>query len=182
MLHLRTGLTGLVTILAALVLAPAVLAASPSKASAGAGAAEQTYGKHCGPKTKRADRGGTRTKCIAAMAKLARGDSASPKKACRALSRKRIKGERKSAFVRCVAEGKKLLKAKKRADRQNGGSKGDAGADDGSGDDSELDFPDSGNDTTTTTLDDHDPIDNDDSGSLDPADADDPLDVGPDAA
>jgi len=132
--HHRSWVTGLVAVLAALVLAPAALATSPSpKTSDAAKAKERAYGKHCGHKGKV----GARAKCLDAMAKLASGDSVSPKKACRALSKKRVRGERKSAFARCVRAGTKLmLQASRRA---GGGGKQGAGSSPDVGDDPTLD-------------------------------------------
>lgn len=123
MMHHGPRVAGLLAILAALLLAPSALAATPATGSAAAKAKERAYGKHCGAKSKAAKRAAQRAKCLEAMAKLATGKSSSPSKACAALSKKKARGERKSAYARCVSEGAKLLKAKRRAARN-----GDAGA------------------------------------------------------
>jgi hypothetical protein len=164
MLHHRPWVTGLVAILAALVLAPTALAAGPSpKAPGAAKAKERAYGKHCGRKGK----AGARAKCLDAMASLASGESVSPKKACRALSKKRVRGERKSAFARCVREGTKvLLQASRRAGGKSGAG---TGADEGD---------DTGDDPTLDGNDDADDPDEGDDPTLDPNDGADDPDIG----
>jgi len=130
---------GLVAILAALLLAPPALAASPHKSS-GATAKERAYGKHCGPKAKDHGRSVARAKCLDAMSKLDTGATTSPRNACRGLGRKRAKGERTSAFVRCVVQGARLLKATKHGDHADDG-------DDEAGDDPGLDQADPADDS-----------------------------------
>lgn len=115
MMHHGPRASGLLAILAALLLAPNALAATPAKGAAAAKAKERAYGKHCGAKSKATKPAAQRAKCLEAMAKLATGKSSSPSKACAGLSKKKAKGERKSAFARCVSEGAKLMKAKRRA-------------------------------------------------------------------
>lgn len=129
MMHHGPRAAGLLAILAALLLVPNALAATPAKGPAAAKAKERAYGKHCGAKSKATKRAAQRAKCLEAMARLATGKSSSPSKACAGLSKKKARGERKSAYARCVSEGAKLLKAKRRA--AHGGA--DAGA--GEGDD-----------------------------------------------
>jgi hypothetical protein len=163
MLHHRPWATGLVAILAALVLAPTALATSPSpKVPDAAKAKERAYGKHCARK----GRASARAKCLDAMARLASGESVSPKKACRTLSKKRVRGERKSAFARCVREGTKvMLQATRRAGGKSGAG---TGADEGD---------DAGDDATLDSIDGGDEPDVGDDPTLDPNDgADDPDD------
>ena len=141
MLHHLPRVAGLVAILASLAFVPGAAAATTSKAPAGAKAKERAYGKYCGAKRKGPKAAAQRTKCLAAMAKLATGKSSSPSKACKGLSKKKAAGERKSAYARCVSEGAKLLKSKRRA--KNGTSAGGDGddyleADDELGEDGEA--------------------------------------------
>jgi hypothetical protein len=165
MLHHRSWVTGLVAVLAALVLAPSALAAGPSAKASGAKAKERAFGKHCGRKGKAS----ARAKCLDAMASLASGESVSPKKACRGLSKKRVRGERKSAFARCVREGTKVML---QASRRAGGGKSGAGA----GADDEGD--DAGDESTLDSIDGGDDPDVGDDPTLDPNDGDDDPDVG----
>jgi hypothetical protein len=128
MLHHRTRVTGLIALLALLVLAPGASAAAPAKASKSANAKERAYGKHCGSKRKKHSRAGQRAKCLDAMSRLATGRSTSPESACRALSHKKAGGERKSAYAVCVSAGAKLLKSKR--GKTGGASGGDDARDD----------------------------------------------------
>ena len=125
MMHHGPRTAGLLVILAALLLAPGAFAATPAKTSAAAKAMERAYGKYCGAKRKAPARATQRTKCLAAMSKLATGKTSSPSKACRGLTKKKVKGERKSAYARCVSEGAKLMKAKRRAERAAAASGGE---------------------------------------------------------
>lgn len=112
----RPRVTGLLALLAVLVLAPVAGAAAPTdSAPAGAKSAkERAYGKHCGSARKAPGRSGDRAKCLDAMSRLATGRSSSPRRACRALSRKKVNGSRTSAFALCVKAGAKLMKSKGR--------------------------------------------------------------------
>lgn len=131
MMHHGPRTAGLLAILAALLLAPGALAATPAQTSASAKAKERAYGKYCGAKRKAPARAAQRTKCLAAMSKLATGRTSSPSKACRGLTQKKVKGERKSAYARCVSAGARLMKAKRRAERAAPapGSEGDPALD-----------------------------------------------------
>ena len=172
MLHHVPRLAGLLAILASLTLAPGALAATPSKAPAGAKAKERAYGRYCGAKRKGPGAATRRTKCLDAMSKLATGRSSSPSKACRGLSRKKAKGERKSAYARCVSEGARLLKGKRRGKGGTSSATGDdyAEADDESADDAEGD--DGGEDEEQPADDDAaaDPGASDDDTPADPED------------
>jgi hypothetical protein len=163
--HHRSWVTGLVAVLAALVVAPTALAASPSpKTPDAAKAKERAYGKHCGHKGKVS----ARAKCLDAMARLASGNSVSPKKACRALSKKRVRGERKSAFARCVREGTKVML---QASRRAGGGKQGAGPGPDEGDDA-------GDESALDPIDGGDDPDVGDDPTLDPNDGADDPDIG----
>jgi hypothetical protein len=166
--HHRSWVTGLVAVLAALVLAPTALATSLSpKTPDAAKAKERAYGKHCGHKGKV----GARAKCLDAMAKLASGDSVSPKKACRAQSKKRVRGERKSAFARCVREGTKLML---QASRRAGGGKQGAGSGPDEGDEGDQ----GGDESTIDSIGGGDDPDVGDDPTLDPNDGADDPDIG----
>jgi len=82
---------------------PGPSASLPAKAKA--------YGKYCQGQSKKHVAGQTGTsfsKCVTAMAKLARGTVDSPRAACRAESKKHVAGQKGTPFSRCVSAAAKL--------------------------------------------------------------------------
>jgi len=80
-------------------------ASLPAKAKA--------YGKHCQDQSKKrvaGEKGTPFSKCVTAMAKLAKGTTKSPRTACKAESKKRVAGQKGTPFSRCVSAGAKLLR------------------------------------------------------------------------
>jgi hypothetical protein len=84
---------------------PGPKASLPAKAKA--------YGRYCQSMSRKHAPGQSGTpfsRCVTAMAKLARGDSKSPRRACHDQSRRHVAGEKGTAFSRCVAGAAKLLR------------------------------------------------------------------------
>jgi len=83
---------------------PGPKASLPAKAKA--------YGVYCRGESKKhvAGQHGTPfSRCVTAMAKLAKGETTSPRAACQAESRKHVAGEHGTPFSRCVSAGARLL-------------------------------------------------------------------------
>ena len=86
---------------------PTPTASPPAQAKA--------YGKHCQDQSKKrvaGEKGTAFSRCVTAMAKLAKGTTKSPRTACKDLSKKRVAGEKGTPFSRCVSAAAKLLKEK----------------------------------------------------------------------
>jgi hypothetical protein len=84
---------------------PGPKASLPAKAKA--------YGRYCQGESKKhvkGEKGTAFSRCVTAMAKLAKGQTSSPRKACKSESKKHVKGEKGTAFSRCVKGGAKLLR------------------------------------------------------------------------
>jgi hypothetical protein len=84
---------------------PGPRASLPAKAKA--------YGRYCQGQSKKhvkGEQGTAFSRCVTAMAKLAKGQTKSPRKACKSESRKHAKGRKGSSFSRCVKGGAKLLR------------------------------------------------------------------------
>ncbi len=85
--------------------APGPSASLPAKAKA--------YGKYCQNQSKKrvaGEKGTPFSKCVTAMAKLAKGSTKNPRTACKDESKKHVDGEKGTPFSRCVSSGAKLLK------------------------------------------------------------------------
>ena len=84
---------------------------------AGLPAKAKAYGRYCKGESKKHVKGQKGTpfsRCVTAMAKLAKGKTASPRKACKSESRKHVKGQKGTPFSLCVKGGAKLLRRKHR--------------------------------------------------------------------
>jgi hypothetical protein len=93
------------------VATPGPHASLPAKAKA--------YGRYCKGQSKKhvkGEKGTPFSKCVTAMAKLAKGTTKSPRTACKAESKKHVKGQKGTPFSRCVSSGAKLLKDRAAAD------------------------------------------------------------------
>jgi hypothetical protein len=87
------------------VATPGPHASLPTKAKA--------YGRYCKGESKKhvkGEKGTPFSKCVTAMAKLAKGPSKSPRTACKSESKKHVKGQKGTPFSKCVSGGAKLLK------------------------------------------------------------------------
>lgn len=76
----------------------------------------KAYGRYCAGQSKqhvKGQKGTAFSRCVTAMAKVAKDDSVDPKVACRTLSKKHVKGQKGTAYSRCVSGAAKL-----RADRK----------------------------------------------------------------
>lgn len=90
---------------------PGPNASLPSKARA--------YGKYCQTESKRHVAGVSGTpfsKCVTAMARLARGTTTSPREACKTESKKRLPGQHGTPFSKCVSGGARLLRDQRAQD------------------------------------------------------------------
>ena len=82
---------------------------------AGLPAKAKAYGRYCRGESKKhvkGEKGTAFSRCVTAMAKLAKEQTSSPRKACKSESRKHVKGEKGTPFSRCVKGGAKLLRQK----------------------------------------------------------------------
>jgi hypothetical protein len=112
---------------AALVLmaAPAWAAGAPTTTPTGSdnpgtghhkatpGSHGKAYGRYCRSESKKhiaGEKGTPFSRCVTAMAKLAKNQTDSPRKACKSESKKHVKGQKGTPFSRCVSGGAKLLK------------------------------------------------------------------------
>jgi hypothetical protein len=89
---------------------------------AGLPAKAKAYGRYCKGESKKhvkGEKGTPFSRCVTAMAKLAKGQTASPRRACKSESRKHVKGEKGTPFSRCVKGGAKLLRRKHRQEQNN---------------------------------------------------------------
>jgi hypothetical protein len=71
----------------------------------------KAYGKHCQGQSKKhvaGEKGTAFSRCVTAMAKVARGEETSARVACATLTRKHIAGQKGTPFSRCVDAAKKL--------------------------------------------------------------------------
>jgi uncharacterized protein (DUF305 family) len=111
--------------LALALLAGASIAAPAAHASsqavrAASHASSTAYGRQCADQSKRHLPGGTRSrfsKCVTAMAKLARAETRAPRSACSALPSKRAAGSSTSPQSRCVKAGTALIRRGNGIDR-----------------------------------------------------------------
>jgi hypothetical protein len=81
----------------------------------------KAYGKYCQGQSKKHVKGQKGTpfsRCVVAMAQLAKNKAKTPKVACKGLSKKHVKGKKGTAFSRCVKAGRKL---ENDLDRRDGG-------------------------------------------------------------
>lgn len=95
------------------------VAAAPAQGAA-PDADVRAYAKHCQNQSKKRMPGVTGTqfsRCVTAMARLARAQSRAPRTACATLRRKRASGARSSPFQNCVAAGTRLIKNGNGVDR-----------------------------------------------------------------
>jgi uncharacterized protein (DUF305 family) len=96
------------------VLASAFAAAACAAPADGATKADTAaFGKRCQTQSKQrvvGSKGTPFSKCVSAMARLARAQSRSPQIACATLSRRRPAPSRTSPFDRCVTAGRVLIK------------------------------------------------------------------------
>jgi len=77
------------------------------------GAKSNAYGKECQGESKKHVAGTPGTpfsKCVTAMAKLAKGSTSSPSAACKDESTKHVAGTSGTPFSVCVSSGAKLFK------------------------------------------------------------------------
>lgn len=91
----------------------AVGVSAPSAQAARSAPDARAFGKHCQAQSKKRVAGSTGTpfsKCVTAMARLARAKSRSPQIACARLTRKRTGAGRRSAYDRCVRSGRTLIR------------------------------------------------------------------------
>src|SRR5512132_1167602 len=75
----------------------------------------KAYGVRCQGQSKEhvaGQKGTAFSRCVTAMAKLAKGTTDSPRAACKDLSHKHVAGHKGTPFSRCVSQGAKLLKEK----------------------------------------------------------------------
>ena len=84
---------------------PGPHASLPAKAKA--------YGRYCQGESKKhvkGEKGTPFSRCVTAMAKLAKGSTKSPRTACKGESKKHVEGQKGTPFSKCVSGGAKLLK------------------------------------------------------------------------
>ena len=84
---------------------PGPHASLPAKAKA--------YGKYCRTESKKhvkGEKGTPFSKCVTAMAKLAKGSTKSLHTACKGESKKHVAGQKGTPFSKCVSGGAKLLR------------------------------------------------------------------------
>jgi hypothetical protein len=89
---------------------------------AGLPAKAKAYGRYCKGESKKhvkGERGTPFSRCVTAMAKLAKGQTASPRRACKSESRKHVKGQKRTPFSLCVKGGAKLLRHKRKQEQNN---------------------------------------------------------------
>jgi len=83
--------------------------------NASANSKAKAYGKYCSDQSKKhvaGQKGTPFSKCVTAMAKLAKEQTRSPSKACKSESKKHVAGQKGTPFSRCVVAGAKLLNDK----------------------------------------------------------------------
>lgn len=112
----RTTAAAILTLLMVAAVSVAFAAAAPAGGSP-AGTqykppVQHAYGYYCQQESKKHVAGTPGTpfsKCVTAMAKLAKGTTTSPKVACATESKKHVAGMRRTPYSICVAGGAKLL-------------------------------------------------------------------------